>query len=128
MKLIDANAFADELRQRIEREAVHHMAVLGDEVLVMLMEYEESDAEAAFWKMLDETFVGCPHCLIKGIAEARTRQKEPKLKVVRHAYWNVSSDGFITCSDCGEENGEQSAFCPHCGSTMDGGEQDAGTD
>lgn len=75
MKLIDADAFAEKLRQRIEREAVHHMAVLGDEVLVMLMECEEVDAEAAFWKMIDETFVGCPNCLIKEIAEAKSREK-----------------------------------------------------
>lgn len=125
MKLIDANAFAEDLRKQIELEEAHGMTVLGDEVLIMLMACEEVDAEAAFWKMIDDTFVGCPHCLIKEIAEARTRQKEPKLKVVRHAYWNVSSDGFITCSDCGEENGEQSAFCPHCGSTMDGGAENA---
>ena len=125
MKLIDADAFAEELRQRIEREAVHHMAVLGDEVLVMLLECEEADAEAAFWKMLDDTFVGCPHCLIKEIASVRAKHNpEPALKVVRHAFWDVSKDGFIRCSYCGEENGETSDFCPHCGSTMDGGAND----
>lgn len=40
---------------------------------------------------------------------------------VNPAFWVVSSDGFITCSACGEENGETSAFCPHCGKPMDGG-------
>ena len=122
MKLIDADAFAEDLRKQIELEEAHGMTVLGDEVLIMLMACEEVDAEAAFWKMIDDTFVGCPHCLIKEIASVRAKNNpSPALKVVRHAYWNVSSDGFITCSDCGEENGEQSAFCPHCGSTMDGG-------
>lgn len=122
MKLIDANAFAEDLRKQIELEEAHGMTVLGDEVLIMLMACEEVDAEAAFWKMLDETFVCCPHCLIKEIASVKAKHNpSPALKVVRHAYWNVSSDGFITCSDCGEENGEQSVFCPHCGATMDGG-------
>ena len=42
----------------------------------------------------------------------------------KHAHWN-DLGGIYACSNCGAEDGIETAFCSSCGYQMDGGDQDA---
>lgn len=56
-------------------------------------------------------------------------QKKPKWCPLvdvdqKHAHWN-DLGGIYSCSNCGAEDGIETAFCSSCGYQMDGGDQDA---
>lgn len=45
---------------------------------------------------------------------------------VKHGEWITDKDGFVTCSECGEEHtwdDFRPPFCDMCGARMDGGEE-----
>lgn len=44
---------------------------------------------------------------------------------VKHGEWITDEDGFVTCSECGEEHtwdDFRPPFCDMCGARMDGGD------
>lgn len=46
------------------------------------------------------------------------------VKEVKHGEWITDKDGFVTCSECGEEHtwdDFRPTFCDTCGARMDGG-------
>lgn len=46
------------------------------------------------------------------------------VKEVKHGEWITDKDGYVTCSECGEEHtwdDFQPPFCDMCGARMDGG-------
>ncbi len=46
---------------------------------------------------------------------------------VKHGEWITDKDGFVTCSECGEEHtwdDFRPPFCDMCGARMDGGDFD----
>lgn len=56
-------------------------------------------------------------------------QKKPKWCPLvdadqKHAHWN-DLGGIYACSNCGAEDGIETAFCSSCGYQMDGGDHDA---
>lgn len=46
------------------------------------------------------------------------------VKEVKHGEWITDKDGYVTCSECGEEHtwdDFRPPFCDMCGARMDGG-------
>lgn len=109
MRLIDADAFAEEMKVRREnagewlREAKDHdTAVRADAVLTFLIEVK------------------------------LTLDKIPTIDAVsvKHGEW-ITKGQDIFCSVCGEESAytwhgssKFSNYCPNCGASMDGGKDD----
>lgn len=49
------------------------------------------------------------------------------VKEVKHGEWITDKDGFVTCSECGEEHtwdDFRPPFCDMCGARMDGGNEE----
>lgn len=49
------------------------------------------------------------------------------VKEVKHGEWITDKDGYVTCSECGEEHtwdDFRPPFCDMCGARMDGGNEE----
>lgn len=59
-----------------------------------------------------------------GIKQAIDKIPTADVKEVKHGEWITDKDGFVTCSECGEEHtwdDFRPTFCDMCGARMDDG-------
>lgn len=64
--------------------------------------------------------------LANGILRDDKRIPAADVVEVKHGEWITDKDGFVTCSECGEEHtwdDFRPPFCDMCGARMDGGEE-----
>ena len=126
MRLIDADALADELAVLLERNEK-----LIDEWLANLIEDAVDDAPTVDaepvepiefeWchdcKEYDQN-AHCCHRWTKVIRNTVNELKTQGYEIVRHGYWIVDEDGNIKCSECGHR-GVGDNYCENCGAKME---------
>lgn len=61
------------------------------------------------------------------IKEAIDKAPTADVKEIKHGEWITDKDGYVTCSECGEEHtwdDFRPPFCDMCGARMDGGKNE----